>query len=204
MHVVSQAFSHWTHHITQGEVLVVDIQGIVRRHEDGTSTYVLTDPQVRSVMMIGGKDHGRERSSVLKCAVCHGWMVDGWMEQVQCPDKTRFGRGNCGDSGAITFFRAHVCNHHCVRLGLRRPGDLTLLEIRACPPPMIIPPPIQVSLNQNKGPLSAVGEPWRPGVLMSKPHWVPDYEVSRCQVRGSQDEAGSGSSFCLDVLWFDG
>lgn len=37
--VILQAFSHWTHHITAGRMMVVDLQGV--KAEDG---YLLTDP----------------------------------------------------------------------------------------------------------------------------------------------------------------
>lgn len=42
-HDVLQAFSHWTHHITKGHLLVVDLQGVQRA--DG---YILTDPAIHT------------------------------------------------------------------------------------------------------------------------------------------------------------
>eukprot|EP01038_Epipyxis_sp_PR26KG_P004836 gene4836-6778_t len=42
-HDAVHAFSHWTHHITNGQLIVVDCQGV---YEGGTETFILTDPAV--------------------------------------------------------------------------------------------------------------------------------------------------------------
>jgi len=87
--IIAQAFSHFSFEVTGGEMLVVDIQGVVvqRDHEsqctDGLQSFLmLSDPQVLS------------RTG-------------------------RFGRGDLGLSGFEQFFRTHRCNALCKHLGLR-------------------------------------------------------------------------------------
>ena len=51
-HEAVQAFSHWTHHITDGYCMVVDCQGVYDR---STNTFTLTDPALhcRNVLRFG-------------------------------------------------------------------------------------------------------------------------------------------------------
>jgi hypothetical protein len=44
----AQAFSHFTHHFTRGQLMIVDVQGI----KDTPSSYLLTDPAVHSANKI--------------------------------------------------------------------------------------------------------------------------------------------------------
>ena len=52
-HDVIQAFSHWTHHITEGTMIVVDCQGVYTK---ATNSFMLTDPALhcKDVTRFGG------------------------------------------------------------------------------------------------------------------------------------------------------
>ncbi|EGC34843.1 hypothetical protein DICPUDRAFT_79436 [Dictyostelium purpureum] len=45
---ITQTFSHWTHHISKGNAIVVDIQGVKTHQKDGKPSFLLTDPAIHS------------------------------------------------------------------------------------------------------------------------------------------------------------
>ena len=47
-HSAVQAYSHWTHHVTDGKIMVVDCQGAF---DAGSRTFNLTDPAVHCTDM---------------------------------------------------------------------------------------------------------------------------------------------------------
>jgi hypothetical protein len=54
---VVQAFSHWTHHVTGGALMVVDCQGV---YCAATRTFKLTDPAIHATALtrFGGTNMG--------------------------------------------------------------------------------------------------------------------------------------------------
>ena len=54
-HTAVQAFSHWTHHFSDGYLMVVDCQGAYKK---GTNTFELTDPAIHSTasLRFGGNN----------------------------------------------------------------------------------------------------------------------------------------------------
>jgi hypothetical protein len=57
MHQAVQAFSHWTHHVSEGRLLVVDCQGCYNQKKN---EFILTDPAVHctSLLCFGGTNWG--------------------------------------------------------------------------------------------------------------------------------------------------
>ena len=55
------AFSHWTHHFSDGYLMVVDLQG-VRSEKDGEVTFTLTDPAIhcKDLMRFGSCNLGKK------------------------------------------------------------------------------------------------------------------------------------------------
>lgn len=165
----ANCFSHWTWDVTNGEATVLDMQGVVEA--DG-------------------------------CIVC----TDA---QVQHRDRHRYGRGNLGDRGVGAFFAAHRCGPMCKSLKLRRPGELvampTALEvgIAVTSPTVVatlIPEPTPVVAEEHARPMAANGAMWKPGEgrSISRPSWVADSDVYRCQVRTApQCQRQGGSVFGL-------
>lgn len=88
---IPQAFSHFTYEKSKKMLMVVDLQGVLERNDDGTRTYVLTDPAIH-------KRRKKKRSQKLA----------NWT----------FGRTDRGESGMHHFFKTHVCNDTCRLLGL--------------------------------------------------------------------------------------
>ena len=85
-----QAFSHFTYEKSKKRLLVVDLQGVLKEHRDGTKEYILTDPAI----------HKRKRS---KNAISRlGYL----------------GRTDRGEKGMRAFFDSHVCTDACSLLGL--------------------------------------------------------------------------------------
>jgi len=58
-HQAVQAFSHWTHHTSEGKLMVVDCQG---SFDAARNAFVLTDPAVHSVSLLayGGTNMGKK------------------------------------------------------------------------------------------------------------------------------------------------
>ncbi|KAI1701993.1 alpha-kinase family domain-containing protein [Ditylenchus destructor] len=56
------AFSHWTFQITEGYLMVVDLQGIISTDESGRTTLELTDPAIHctDVLRFGRTNLGEE------------------------------------------------------------------------------------------------------------------------------------------------
>ena len=56
------AFSHWTYWVTKKYLLIVDLEGIVSKREDGTSQTILTDPAIHCTdhLRFGRLNHGME------------------------------------------------------------------------------------------------------------------------------------------------
>ena len=77
------AFSHYTYHASNKRYMVVDLQGSLKIHDDGTRSFILTDPAV----------HQRKSNRMLQ-------------------DQS-FGRTDLGEKGIKAFFQTHVCNDAC-------------------------------------------------------------------------------------------
>ena len=88
-----QAFSHYTYEKSKKRLMVVDLQGKLEEHEDGTRQYVLTDPVIHK-----RKGHTKRRSKKLET----------WT----------FGRTDRGEKGMKAFFETHECSDVCRLLGL--------------------------------------------------------------------------------------
>jgi hypothetical protein len=86
----AQAFSHFSYVRSGGKIMIVDLQGILRVNDDGTKTFIFTDPAI----------HKRKRLS-------------GHFRHVD------FGRTDRGKKGMLAFFNTHVCNDACRLLGMR-------------------------------------------------------------------------------------
>mmetsp|Transcript_102514 Transcript_102514/g.187322 ORF Transcript_102514/g.187322 Transcript_102514/m.187322 type:complete len:894 (+) Transcript_102514:139-2820(+) len=94
--LLAQAFSHFSFELTQGDMMVVDIQGVcIRRskkkdvrHGKWPFFLLLSDPQVLS-------------------------------------SHKNFGAGDLGVDGMRSFFRTHRCNSICCALGLEASPDLS-------------------------------------------------------------------------------
>eukprot|EP01034_Spumella_vulgaris_P025051 gene25051-31461_t len=74
-HDAVQAFSHWTHHVTGGALMVVDCQGV---YDAATRTFKLTDPAVHSTALtrFGGTNMGKVGfDRFYKTHVCNGYCV---------------------------------------------------------------------------------------------------------------------------------
>eukprot|EP00601_Ochromonadales_sp_CCMP2298_P015072 CAMPEP_0173218038 /NCGR_PEP_ID=MMETSP1142-20121109/828_1 /TAXON_ID=483371 /ORGANISM="non described non described, Strain CCMP2298" /LENGTH=509 /DNA_ID=CAMNT_0014145683 /DNA_START=217 /DNA_END=1746 /DNA_ORIENTATION=- len=97
-HSAVQCFSHWTHHITGGRMMVVDCQGSWTGGGAGTSGTVNTGFS----------------SPTPDCFL----LTD---PAVNCTSLLRFGSTNLGHRGFDRFFRTHRCNQHCAALGLLPP-----------------------------------------------------------------------------------
>ena len=70
-HDVVQAFSHWTYHVTDHRMLVIDCQGVVDRRRN---CFVLTDPALHcnDVLRFGGSNFGKTGfDSFLKTHRCN-------------------------------------------------------------------------------------------------------------------------------------
>ncbi|EGC34842.1 hypothetical protein DICPUDRAFT_34378 [Dictyostelium purpureum] len=58
---ITQTFSHWTHHISKGNAIVVDIQGVkTNSKKDGKTCFLLTDPAIhtRDILKYGSTNLG--------------------------------------------------------------------------------------------------------------------------------------------------
>lgn len=89
---IPQAFSHFTYEKSKKMLMVVDLQGVLVEHSDGTKEYVLTDPAIHK-----RRKHKHSNN-----------ILEGWT----------FGRTDRGESGMNNFFRTHHCNDACRILGL--------------------------------------------------------------------------------------
>ncbi|KAL7548558.1 hypothetical protein ACHAWF_012911 [Thalassiosira exigua] len=85
-----QAFSHFTYEKTKRQLMVVDLQGVFTKKNDGTKVYELTDPVIHK------RRHNRNRA------------MKQWS----------FGRTDRGENGMKAFFETHKCTHACKLLGL--------------------------------------------------------------------------------------
>jgi hypothetical protein len=74
--------------------MVVDLQGVFEKYDDGTSRYVLTDPVIHK------RKHGKQKQ------------LTSWT----------FGRTDRGEKGMKAFFETHECNEVCRLLGLHEKG----------------------------------------------------------------------------------
>ncbi len=89
---IPQAFSHFTYENSKKHFMVVDLQGVLKENQDGTSVYHLTDPVI----------HKRRRKKSQK--------FRNWS----------FGRTDRGEKGMKAFFHTHKCNDLCRLLGLEQ------------------------------------------------------------------------------------
>lgn len=83
-----QAFSHFTYEKSKKRLMVVDLQGVLTKNNDGTKVYQLTDPVI----------HKHRKRNTFK----------NW----------NFGRTDRGEKGMRAFFESHVCNDACRMLNL--------------------------------------------------------------------------------------
>lgn len=92
-----QAFSHFTYEKSKKQLMVVDLQGVFTRKNDGTTVYELTDPVVHK--------RRTNRNRAMK--------------------KWSFGRTDRGEKGMKAFFETHKCTDACKLLGLSEvdPGE---------------------------------------------------------------------------------
>jgi len=89
----AQAFSHFTYVRSGGQLMVVDLQGSLVRHEEtDTSEFILTDPAIHKRKFRRGRRLFKGVS---------------------------FGRTDRGREGIYAFFDTHECNDACRLLGLR-------------------------------------------------------------------------------------
>jgi hypothetical protein len=93
---IPQAFSHFTYKVSKGELMVVDLQGILKREPDGRREFVLTDPAIHS------RRHRRREDS----------------QHQQQPTLGPLGRTDQGERGLRAFWQSHVCSDACRLLGL--------------------------------------------------------------------------------------
>ena len=91
-----QAYSHFTYHDSQGDLMVVDIQGAVQRGVDHNRNYMLTDPQIHSMMS----------------------------EQIVDEGQQLYGGGDRGEEGMNDFFKGHKCSQLCKDLFFLRPNHV--------------------------------------------------------------------------------
>lgn len=88
----AQAFSHFSYVRSGGRLMVVDLQGTLEIHADGSREFVLTDPAIHK------KRNTFHRSFGLTL---------------------NLGRTDRGRAGMRAFWETHVCNDACRLLGLR-------------------------------------------------------------------------------------
>lgn len=84
----AHAFSHYTYVRSGGNLMVVDLQGELRKRQDGSKEFLLTDPAI----------HKRRKHEHLR--------------------HLNFGRTDRGRKGMNAFFSSHKCNDACRLLGL--------------------------------------------------------------------------------------
>jgi hypothetical protein len=117
-HSAVQCFSHWTHHITGGRMIVVDCQGCWTGAGGTTaggtggsvSANVSWDGSAYSAGGSGGST-GTTTTSPPSAFL----LTD---PAVHCTSLLRFGSTNLGHRGFPRFFQTHRCNHYCTALGL--------------------------------------------------------------------------------------
>jgi len=113
--------------------------------------------------------------------------------QVQCPDRTRYGRGNRGQQGIADFFAAHRCGPECRQLRLRLPGEIRTASAAAEELETVggavlngelVPEAVRIVSEERSQPRAAGGTTWQAagGQPIARPQWVPDSDVFRCQV----------------------
>ena len=150
----AQAFSHWSYHNTNGQKIVVDIQGVGDLY---------TDPQVRLPLLPTLSQQQQQQqqppaplpdppwlcfslrelmsTSALRhlippCTRPPTTCMAGAAMQIHTRDGEGYGTGNLGARGMALFFRAHKCNAICHQLGLEPfPRSETLrIPIQTQPP----------------------------------------------------------------------
>jgi hypothetical protein len=89
-----QAFSHFTYEKSKRKLIVVDLQGVFKENEDGSTKYVLTDP------------------------VIHKWK-QGKHKLSKRLETWTFGRTDRHEKGMKAFFETHECSEVCRLLGLK-------------------------------------------------------------------------------------
>lgn len=95
---VLQAFSCFTHKVSERAYLVCDLQGTLVEMEDGSRVYLLTDPAIHT---------SRER-------------LDKIQQEYGNASLERFGRTDCGQEGIDKFFQTHNCSKLCRLVSGRR------------------------------------------------------------------------------------
>jgi hypothetical protein len=88
----AQAFSHYSYVRSGGQLMVVDLQGVLKVNKDKTREFVFTDPAI----------HKRKRA-----------MGNAFLRQLN------LGRTNRGREGMDDFWNTHICSDACRVLGLR-------------------------------------------------------------------------------------
>jgi len=88
----AQAFSHFSYVRSGGRLMVVDLQGTLEIHADGSREFVFTDPAIHKKKNMFHRSFGRTLN---------------------------LGRTDRGTAGMRAFWESHVCNDACRLLGLR-------------------------------------------------------------------------------------
>jgi hypothetical protein len=109
-HSAVQCFSHWTHHITGGRMMVVDCQGCWTG-AGGTTAGTDSGTGGSGSAGAGAASVTTPDTPTPPCFL----LTD---PAVHCTSLLLFGSTNMGHGGFDRFFRTHKCNQHCAALRL--------------------------------------------------------------------------------------
>ncbi len=118
----AQAFSHYTWQKSCGKVIVVDIQGACSKIFTWSKLLVpFTNSHRMNFKMVGLTRMQRFRSLLSlspSLSTLLGVNCIFTDPQIHSLDGARFGLGNLGENGMLSFFSTHRCNPICEKLNL--------------------------------------------------------------------------------------
>ncbi|GJD06901.1 Alpha-protein kinase 1 [Galdieria sulphuraria] len=134
---VANAFSHFSHVASGGELVICDIQGVGEYY---------TDPQIHTALL----PEFLETFHSLPGLNRHGKMPFDVFQDF-CFSNMSLGLGNFGWEGLQRFVKSHICNSVCAALGLepfiRENGSLPFTSLRSEFPGQLI---LQTTCNSLK------------------------------------------------------